>query len=103
MFEPLGRTAVCPFFGEIGTDAAPDSIQFVASTATLRLKEMPAFSQFRHAGNVAFLVASSTGGADVVPGKERRLPEIYFAVGGILLRRQALAPVADGATEPSPA
>src|SRR5665213_3612321 len=98
--KPLRRAAVRAFFSKIGTDASTHSVQLVTAAASLGFKQVPALRELRHIGDVAFLVASAAGGANVVFCQQRILPELHVAVCVFLVRGQALPAMANGTAEP---
>ena len=57
---------ICAFGGEVGADASADAVELVAAAATLGFEQVAALSEFRNAGDFAFLVAAAAGGANVV-------------------------------------
>ena len=86
-------------FGQVGTDASANAIQLVATAAALGLEEAPALGEFRHAGNIALLVATAAGGANVVLREKRVRPERHLAVRALLVGGKTLAAMADGAAK----
>src|ERR1039458_10490157 len=98
--EPFRRAMTCAFFSQVGADASTHSVQLVTAAASLGFKQVPALRELRHIGDVAFLVASAAGGANVVLCQQRILPELYVAVRVFLVRGQALPAMANGTAEP---
>ena len=76
-FQPFRLPVVRAFFGQVRPNAAAHAVQFVAAAAAVGLEKPAAFCQFRHAGDVTFLVAASTRGAYVSFDKQRLRPESH--------------------------
>src|ERR1022692_2575983 len=98
--KPIRRAVIRAFLSKVGADASTHSVQLVTAAASLGFKQVPAFRELRHIGDVAFLVASAAGGANVVLCQQRILPELHVAVCVFLVGGQALPAMANGTAEP---